>query len=477
MEPALQSRPTESAAAKRILTGLSTLAVMLVIYGSWLPFEFQTEAISRSGIALLSRITWAPSPLEDAVTNILIFIPIGLFVSMRLRLTAKYRGVRVILPFVLAAMTSLVSETGQTVIPQRSASYTDMMLHGVGTLIGMALALLAFRLVWYLVKQLKVALALRPQWALFGIVATLVVFAKLAPFDLTIRPADFAHSLATARWSPFDPAHTPSQNVLEDIMEVAGSFFVFVLLGVLGAKSLREIGVRPSVSAVNTIAKLILLAVGLELIQIVIVSHTCDAADALCYVYGAVVGSVLGATLMDRQRWRGVESSRTAAEHVLLTAALVVQCVMVVGYAFPVDGQWVTPSTESIQWIPFYAQFNKPFATGVGQIVSSLMWYATLAIIAATVMSGRVRRRRPRSGSDRLRRRLNPLRGRFMLACFLTVSVVTLTEAMQAFSLTRFADVTEPLLALAASLAATAACRWVERHRQTEPQTAIVELL
>lgn len=457
MTPVFQADRNESNRAKRILTALSCAAIVMVVYGSWLPFDFQTPSIESWGSVAWDRISWAPTNLSDVITNIVIFVPIGLLISMRLQRSGRHRVLALILPIAAAALISFASEAGQTLIPQRTASFTDMLLHGVGTLVGISLAAPCLHLGGRLITQLKLALALHPQRALFWIIVTLVILAKLAPFDFTITPTGLAGSLATARWSPFGAPRAVPQSIPEELVEMAGSFFAFALLGILGTRSLREDGERPSVCAVNTIAKLILLAVAIELVQIVIASHTCDAVDALTHVYGAVVGTVLGLTLIAKRRAADLAPANLAIEHVLLTAALVVQFVLIVAYAFPADAQWALPSADSIQWVPFHAQFKSPFAVAAGRIVSSFMWYASFAAIAAVVLARRVQQHR------------------LVPACLVTVGVVTLAEAAQAFSATRTADVTEPLLAVIASLAATAACRWVQQCRRIEPQTVFHE--
>ena len=458
MDPVLDTLPSDRLPARRILTGCATLAVMLVIYGSWLPFEFDTAALMRSGLAVVDRIAWVPTNSEDVIANIGIFIPIGLLVTMRLIVGGWGRAPRIVLAVVLAALASVISEAGQTIIAQRSASYTDTVFHGFGTLIGIVLAEPTIRLAQRFTRQLSMGLALNPHRALFGIVAILVVFAKLAPFDFAISPAALAHSVSTARWSPFDPASAGlQQSGLGDLTETAGSFFAFALLGILGVGSLREQGESRIVSFVNTIGKLIVLAIGIELAQMVIVSHTCDALDVLLYVYGGLIGAGLCvavcATAADHPRL----ADRRVVARVLLTAALVVQGVVVVGSIFPAGGQLESPSTSSIQWIPFYAQFQEPLAKSIGQIVSSVIWYGTLAIVVASASVGRVRRYR------------------FLLAVLATVGLVLMTEAAQVFDKARVADMTEPVLALGASAVAVFVCRWIEHQRGSEPRTAIVE--
>jgi glycopeptide antibiotics resistance protein len=458
MEPVVEKLLSDRSSAQRILSGCSALAVMLVIYGSWLPFEFDTSSLMRLGFAVVDRIAWVPSNTEDVVANIAVFIIIGLLVTMRLLVGGWNRATRAVFVMIVAALASMICEGGQTIIAQRCASYTDMLLHGLGTMIGILLAEPTLLLTQRFIRQLSVGLVLSPHRALFGIVALMVVLAKLAPFDFAISPASLAHSVSTARWSPFDPASAAlQQSGLGDLTETAGSFFAFALLGILGVGSLRERGESRIVSLVDTVGKLIVLATGIELAQIVIVSHTCDALDLMLYVYGGCIGAGICVAVRGSAADAPHLAVRRVAARVLLTAALLVQAVVVVGCIFPAGVQSANPSTSSIQWIPFYAHLNEPLAKSIGQVVSSAMWYSTLAVVFASASVGRIRRYR------------------FLLALLATVCLVLLTEAAQVFDQARVADLTEPLLALGASAVAVFACRWIERQCRVEPHMPIVE--
>ncbi len=49
------------------------------------------------------------------------------------------------------------------------------------------------------------------------------------------------------------------------------------------------------------------------------------------------------------------------------------------------------------------------------------------------------------------------------MCCFLTVGVVTITEITQAFTVSRYADTTEPLLALFAAVLAASTYHWIRK--------------
>lgn len=427
--------------AKQILTGLCALVMLLVLYGSWLPFQWRPPAH-------WPQLSWSQPRLGDALTNIVIYVPVSLLLYLRLTWTIRRPPLRAAVVAATAFALSSLAETGQLFIQGRVASYTDMLFNATGTVIGLALAPLTAAAVARLAHALRVGLALRPMTALFWIILTLVVSAKLAPFDFTLTSTQWANSVAGARFSPFAPPAQPSAHLLEDIVEMAGSFFAFVLLGIFGALALREDNEVPSVCVTHTIAKLAVVAIAVELLQLLICSHSCDMADALVYVAGAVLGSILGIVVLERT-WHDIDHKQRVnpAGKLLLMTALVIQITLIAGYALPAEASWVQPTLHSVQWIPFYAQYQKPFAAAIGQLVSSMMWYVSLATLAAVVLHDR------------------SWHHTFLATACITVGVVTITESLQAFSLSRYADVTEPVLALAAAVIATSAYRWILNQR------------
>ncbi|MCG3136874.1 MAG: hypothetical protein HJJLKODD_00711 [Phycisphaerae bacterium] len=438
--------------ARRLLTAMVTLSITLVIYGSWLPLRFDIEKLNHADWTTL-QLTLTPTTFQDATTNLLIYVAVGLFLAMRLQLTRWSLWIRVPLVLLAAVLTALLAELGQLFVPGRYASGTDLLCNGLGTLCGIGLAPVAATGLWRLVHQFKIVLVHRPMLALYWIALGLVLLAKLAPFDLAILPGQLEASLAAADWSPFSTPDQPPGAMLPRMVEMAGSFCAFALLGILGALAWRENHYRKVDSVVNAVAHLILLGALIELLQLLIVSHVCDATDWLIYVYGAVVGAVLGVVAVEREWLRREPHTRSTAGQVMLMVALVVQVSMIVAAALPPDGRWVQPTDDSFQWIPFYAQFRLSFATAVGTMVSSFLWYMALAVIAAVMIP--VRRTATSSA----------------LTLLLTVGVVSLTELMHAFNLGHQADITQPILAIVAALVAVRAIIWVEHYRLVHAQT------
>jgi VanZ family protein len=434
--------------APRLLTALAALATAAVVYGSWIPFDFEwgTWDLLQERFA---QFKGARLGFADGVTNVIVYIPVALFIGLRGAWFGVPAARRSIMALAVSAVAIVLSEGGQLLLASRHASVMDVVCNLGGVMIGIVLVAPVWRVGRIAVRFLRIQLASSPFHAAFWIVVSCIALAKLAPFDLAVQSETFMRSLAEARWIPTAPLQSSaSQTLVDDLIDVAGSFFVFVLAGLLGAMALRQQGEPKAWSAGVIAAKLGFIGVGIELLQLLINSHTCDVADAMTYFGGAMVGAYLGATVI-HQMWheRGLSRQDNPAAKMLLTIAMVVQVTLIAVGAMPEDGRWVAPSDDSIQWIPFYAQFQKPFALAVGQIVSSGLWYLTLAGLAAAMLPRR--------------------NGFYTLAMcsFLTVGVVSLTEGVQAFTTTSVADVTEPLIALAAAVVAAVVWRWVHRVR------------
>ncbi len=126
---------------------------------------------------------------------------------------------------------------------------------------------------------------------------------------------------------------------------------------------------------------------GIELAQLIIRSHTCDVADVATYVGGAALGAILGATVMARAWLRPLENRNgNATGRLLVAIAAMVQVSIICLAALPANNQWVAPNSDSILWIPFQGQFMKPFGLACGQMMSSMLWYVTLAALAAVMV-------------------------------------------------------------------------------------------
>ncbi len=414
----------------RILTSLSLLTVLLILYGSWIPFDFSMHAARADG--RFAGLIWHAPTLEDAITNVVIYVPLGLFFTLRWWLADTRRRWAGLISLLMGLMVSGLAETVQLWIRSRVGSYTDMTFNLVGVILGVILA----RPAWWGWKRMFGPRggnsAGNPMRVFYALLLTMTVVSQWAPFDVAIFPGGFQRAIASAQWSVTDSWRLLSSGSVEHDMMKFGSVFLFVLLGIFGVLAARSQGRSFVRSVVGTGFRLVLWAGVLELGQMFISSHTCDVLDFLMEGVGGIAGALVGRGVVDyMMKFRPANGDRVV--HALWIAALVVQIGVVVGMAMPVEGLVRMFSWRAIQWMPFHSHFQQPFGLAIGRIASSLTAYAVLALLAMLVIG---RSRSVWTG---------------VVALVLTVGVVIFSEGIQAFSVSRHADMTEPVLALLAA--------------------------
>jgi glycopeptide antibiotics resistance protein len=83
----------------------------------------------------------SPGALQNLQSNVLLFIPFGVFLALRLKSTK-----RVILVFIAGVLLSGCIETAQLLFPGRTIATDDVIFNGVGALLGAILAVPVVRI-------------------------------------------------------------------------------------------------------------------------------------------------------------------------------------------------------------------------------------------------------------------------------------------------------------------------------------------
>lgn len=126
---------------------LALLCLAGVVYGSLLPFQFKLPNL-QPGVTLADRLIagprWVGTPLDDLVTNLLLYMPGAMLLRLGLWRRGRGLAMQILLPTGLAFAVSYGLETGQIFLPSsRVSSMNDVLLNGAG---GLAGGLLAVRL-------------------------------------------------------------------------------------------------------------------------------------------------------------------------------------------------------------------------------------------------------------------------------------------------------------------------------------------
>jgi glycopeptide antibiotics resistance protein len=270
---------------------VATAAVAYAVWGSLFPFIFQAvdPAAARAAFWAASAggpLAWS---ISDFVSNVLLFIPIGLFGAAALD-AARPTGQRLAVwagVFCFGILLSVSVEIGQAFVPWRTPSIVDVVAEALGTAVGIVGRVVAARPFDRRVAGLSMMVRRASPFerALLVYCAGFAI-AWLLPLDVTLRPGEIADKHFHKRLLWF---FTPSPDAASS-RELAFAFLAAVPLG-LAARVLGPRGERRSVARALAIA--IPAACALEVMQIFVFSRTTDATILLPVSGGILIGALL----------------------------------------------------------------------------------------------------------------------------------------------------------------------------------------
>ena len=375
-----------------------------------------------------------PSDLNDLITNLSVYLPVGI----AFRLLARRRGRAGSLDLLAGLLASIglsyVTEVLQQAMPARSSSMTDIYMNGIAALVGCLLAVPAQRGLRRV--HAYAFLSVRVPWRLWTVMAWLsaaaTVILMTVPWNLAPPAAQwgFDHGLGPADLRRF-------------------TMFLIVGLFATGACVLRG---EQNAAVYAPLLLTSLLAVVLEASQSVLGAHVCSLLQALVALSGAATGcGAAGILLRNRATAQSSSAdSRRADSASDKPAALGEQmamwrgsphvrrlaCIALLGtvtYAAAASiwnalSQGNFNAVPRVNWIPFRAHFVVPFPIMLADIFEQVAVYVFLTLLCLF---------------------LTPTRGR-ATALMLLAGLLTLTETCEAFLGGQGADITAPLLALLA---------------------------
>jgi len=261
--------------------------VAFAVWGSLFPFD--VRPLPAADALWLFWSAWHTGPASwsrsDFASNVLLFIPIGLFVCAAI--DTSWPGVRGWSPLAVLALTMLLSlflEFAQALVPSRTSSIVDVLAETLGASTGLVIWRLASgRLEAGLAAARRVVRrasyadrALLAYCALFGL-------AWLLPFDFTIRPNEIADKFEHKRLLlPF----APSPDAIS---------WAMLMLTCAASIPIGIAALRFSARTRHPIASAMLLTLpallGLEAGQVPVFSRTTDATALLAAIAGVLAGA------------------------------------------------------------------------------------------------------------------------------------------------------------------------------------------
>ena len=358
-----------------------------LLYGSLLPLDLDLSRLTSSTALGISNITWHATTTEDVVTNVLVYLPLGVLVFLAGTRGADRRGGRILLAAALAGILSLTAETLQTCMTIRAASWADVVLNVGGAGLGALLAGPAMAILLQARSHLRHRLGNHPFTTITGGLALGLMLASLAPFDFVTSTGGLHEAFRRASWSLSGAAAggEPAPGVLLD-MTVGAAWFA--LLGYVAALAQRESGWRPSRAFLVAAARGTILVVLIEALQLFTHSHVFEVSDLLLRTVGVHLGAVAAIYVVDVptvSRWQ--LRPRIALPSRLLAAVAAAEVLVLLtptlASAAPISP--ADPVVTATVW-PFELLWRSSMATAAYQVAATLARYGILALVLSRIM-------------------------------------------------------------------------------------------
>lgn len=433
LPPGLTGKPP--VLRRRTIQLLCALGLLAILYGTLVPFDIDP---SRS-LSLNLRVHRPAS--GDFVANILIYVPIGACLRLMLRRRGSHRLWEWSAALTLSAALAVGTEVLQTIVPSRVPSWTDAASNVFGAAIGILLAPPLQRSLRNLHAWLYQALRDRPLSAATAAVMICIWVHALAPFDIRPTPAHATRAVQHFRaalaggWGGVWWTHeglSRSQQV-DKLMSAAS----YGLLAFLLTLSAREAGRREAGCAWYALSRTLLLATGIEAIQLFTVSHAAEPADLILAAAAGMLGTGAAAVLLTARPFVHQHPGEICCGVLAVAAA---------GLSLWAALTW-TPAASSADaasgasWLPVMGNFHRTWDSLLGEYTAGLLRYTLIGALVA--LWSRSRRRRP---------------GRALVGgC--TVAAALLLNASPLLPRGAFFDSTQILLALLAAAAVLAVDR------------------
>ncbi len=377
------------------MSGLAPFALIVaVLYGSWIPFRFVVSGLRWDDVFGLSRIGLPPSNLEDLITNLLVYLPVGFVIAYRQLSKSKRSGAvfSVVMATLAGTAVSILAEWGQTMLPARQSSWLDVGVNSIGTFLGALSAILAARFLPGFIMVLRRALRERPCTVVARGLAAALTIHSLFPFDFVRSTGELHASFRrTARTLTPNPAlfdggeHGTVRAAISDAVW-------FAALGYFLAMSRRESDCKAIPSFFLSVLHGAAFAVVVELAQTFTRTQVCEAAAIVLRVLMISFGAWAAVGVVDA---RTAGSWRRRRSLVLPTLALssfvLVETVLMNG---PALAAMITGSLSrtAIPWIrlPFQALWIRQTDQAAAYALSVLLQYSILTL-SLSILARRAR--------------------------------------------------------------------------------------
>ncbi|MBU0717700.1 MAG: VanZ family protein [Planctomycetes bacterium] len=384
-----------------ILTGL---VVLFVLQTGLVPFDF-FEQRGQGPLGELFGTATARFNTRDIISNLLLYLPLGVFLHWTLCRRMSGRLVATVLTLLLAAGLSGGVEGLQAYSPSRVSSIIDLASNIIGAAAGTVLSVLMQQLLPRMFTAVLSELHEHPRTTLVkGYVCALLVVSAM-PYSFSLDPGLLAKSVKEASWVPF--ASYANYETLADHALSAGDSWGYSLAKWQAMKhwsrwSLETLAFAVLVwllypplrgyyglGRVGAVALTLWicggLAVGISAMQLLVVTRGMDVTDILFRGLGIAMG--LGARVLgDRP---------TRVDHIGASAIYRrygVQCgwvatlvyiiyLGVIPLTFSSDSGGLTRAVSSKEFLPFFGYSVTRFDLMIADVLEKFGAYALFAAL------------------------------------------------------------------------------------------------
>ncbi len=362
----------------------------MLIHGSLLPFDINPSVLTFANRLGLFQISCHYGNFEDALVNLLIYVPLGVFLTAGVvirRRSSVLVPARILLATGFAAILSVAVESIQTASPSRVGSWIDVILNTVGAGVGATLALALGARVRSMIGRLARSLADR-TFSTAASVLTLCLFAyHLAPFDFVTTTPELHASFSRARIAPSSITELFNGSGAGTVSEWQSAAW-FLVLGYLLALSGREIGRRSAGALVSAWKHGMGLAGLIELLQLFTQSHAFEASSVVLRAIGVFVGAWLALFLVEID-WSSTrrEKTNSALPTTVLATSIGLQALLLFLPALSMSSWSLhAPAWNDLRIIPFEALWRASAATAAMDVVGKLITFGSLFITLAILL-------------------------------------------------------------------------------------------
>ena len=349
-----------------------------IVYGSLVPLERNQRSLAEA-LELFQRMPYfhlGVTSRADWIANGVLYLPLGLLTAYGLmQIGRRVSRLWFLLPaWAFCAAVAVAVEFTQLFFPPRTVSLNDLLAEGIGSGLGVGLALRGDWIAALLTALWRSEARLR-RLALQGYGLAYLAF-SLFPYDVLISLAEIRDKAASSGWGWFVAG---DGNGLGRILLNAGVETVLTLpLGYYLAARRGGAGLRP-VAAVGLGAG---LGSMLELAQFFLASGTSQGLSVLTRTLGVLAGAQCWRT----RAWLLPETVRVWLRRLGLPTLLAYLPLLayVNGY-FSRSWQGVVAAREqwaNVHWLPFYYHYYTTEMQALHSLVSIAAAYAPLAVLA-----------------------------------------------------------------------------------------------